>query len=259
MKYGWLFLALLLPLPLTAQVGGRGAAASAATIAGGTFRPLYGQPGESDVSISSFQLDTRPVTRAEFESFVQQHPQWQRGRAPALFVDDGYLRDWAGAADAGSAIARDVPVTGVSWFAARAYCRAQGGRLPSTNEWEYAALADESDARAGFTLSFRQRALELALGRRVQRVGSGFRNVWGVSDLHGGVMEWVNDFQSIFAGSDSRATSKHERAMTCAAGATTTGDASDYAAFLRYAYRASLEGRTTTGTMGFRCAWSTEQ
>ena len=37
----------------------------------------------------------------------------------------------------------------VSWFAASAYCEAQGARLPTWNEWEYAAAADETrrDAR----------------------------------------------------------------------------------------------------------------
>ena len=224
-------------------------------IAGGTFRPLYAQPGETTVTVAPFVLDAEPVTRAQFEAFVRTEPRWRKGAAPALFVDAGYLADWAGPADAG-ATRRDHPVTDVSWFAARAYCRAQGARLPSVAEWEFAALADETDARAAQSPEFRQRALELALKRRLHPVGLGFQNVWGVRGLHGGIMEWVSDFQSIFAGSDSRATSRQERELTCAGGATTNGDASDYAAFLRYAFRASVEGRTTTGTMGFRCARS---
>lgn len=224
-------------------------------IAGGTFRPLYAQPGETTLTVAPFLLDADPVTRAEYEAFVRAEPRWQKGSAPALFVDAGYLRDWTGPADAG-ALDRDHPVTDVSWFAARAYCRSLGRRLPTTAEWEYAALADETDARAAQSPEFRQRALELALKRRLHPVGLGFQNAWGVRGLHGGVMEWVSDFQSIFAGSDSRATSRQERELTCAGGATTNGDAGDYAAFLRYAFRASVEGRTTTGTMGFRCARS---
>ena len=44
-------------------------------------------------------------------------------------------------ANAGSALQR--PVTSVTWSAARAYCAAEGTRLPTTAEWEYVAAADE--------------------------------------------------------------------------------------------------------------------
>ena len=267
-------LLLLLSLPLAAPASGAGQpapatravlppavrvvlpAAAMVRLAGGSFRPLYAQPGETMVRVASFLLDARPVTRAEFEAFVRAEPRWQRGRAPRLFVDAGYLQDWTGPADAGSAVPRTQPVTDVSWFAAKSYCEARGSRLPTVAEWEYAARADERDRNAAAHASFRERALELAVGRRLQPVGSGFRNAWGASDLHGNAMEWVYDFASIFAGGDSRATSKLDRDLTCAAGVTSTGDPGDYAAYLRYALRGTLEARSSTGTLGFRCARS---
>jgi formylglycine-generating enzyme required for sulfatase activity len=225
-------------------------------IAGGSFRPLYAQPGERTVTVTPFLLDAQPVTRAQFEAYVHTHARWQRGRAPRLFVDGNYLRDWVGPADAGRVRDRSLPVTDVSWFAAVSYCEARGARLPTVDEWEYAARADERDRNAAVRPEFRQRALELALRRRLQPVGSGFRNAWGVSDLHGGASEWVYDFASIFAGTDSRQTSRLDRGLTCAGGVTHTGDPGDYAAYLRYALRGALAARSSSSTLGFRCARS---
>jgi formylglycine-generating enzyme len=114
-------------------------------------------------------------------------------------------------------------------------------------------VTDETVADAALTPAFRQRALELATRPR-GLAGAQFRNVWGAVGLHGGPQEWVHDFQSIFAGSDSRVSTRRQADLTCAAGATATGESGDYAAFLRYATRGSVEGRTASGNLGFRCA-----
>ena len=46
-----------------------------------------------------------------------------------------------GAVQARTQAAGDLPVTEVTWAAAKAYCALVGGRLPSEVEWEYAARA----------------------------------------------------------------------------------------------------------------------
>lgn len=218
-----------------------------ARIASGSFAPLYAQPGEKIVRVHGFRLDTVPVSEAQFAAFLRLHPQWAAGRVSAVFADRGYLRN-VGASSS-------KPVTQVSWYAARAYCSARSARLPTTNEWEYVALASESNRNAARTSTFRQRVLELAIKPRHDlRIGSGFRNVWGVRDMHGSLAEWTSDFQSIFAASDSRRPGEHDSSFTCASGAVDVGDAGDYAAFMRYAFRASAKGRMTASTLGFRCA-----
>lgn len=244
-----LILGLSFPLSLVAQAGRGEVPSGMARIESGRFRPLYAQPGEDTVHVKAFALDMRPVSRGEFSRFVRAHERWQRDRIAALFADRGYLQDWTSATEPGGN--PSAPVTNVSWFAARAYCAAAGKRLPITNEWEYVARADEKDVNAARATAFRQRALDLLL-----RPGDTFTNMWGVFAMHGSTHEWVSDFQAIFAGSDSRVSSRREPALTCAASATASGEASDYAAFLRYSMRGSVEGRSTLSNLGFRCAQS---
>lgn len=74
-------------------------------------------------------------------------------------------------------------------------------------------------------------------------------NLWGVHDLHGHIWEWVSDFNGSMVTND-RDTS----ARFCGAGAMSAGDRSDYAAFMRLAFRGALRGDYTTAGLGFRCA-----
>jgi formylglycine-generating enzyme required for sulfatase activity len=85
-------------------------------------------------------------------------------------------------------------------------------------------------------------------------VGGGFRNLWGIEDLHGPVREWTLDFNSALVSGESRGDATLERTLFCGAGATNASDFGDYAAFMRFAYRASLEADYTTANLGFRCA-----
>ena len=88
-------------------------------------------------------------------------------------------------------------MTDVTWYAARAYCAAQGRRLPTTAEWEYVAAADEWRRDATRDPAFSARLVALYTTRPESRLGGAgerFRNVYGVSALHGVVWEWTSDF-----------------------------------------------------------------
>jgi len=208
------------------------------------------------VEVRAFALDRHPVTRAQYLAFVRANPRWRRGGVPRAFAGPAYLSGWPSPLAVGTAVDARRPVTEVSWFAARAYCASRGARLPTTDEWEYAALASERRRDASRDPAFTGRLLEMYRTPRPLPpvVGSGFRNAYGVADLHGVVWEWVLDFNSLLVSDDSRATAGRDHPLFCAAGVVGATDPGNYAAFLRYGFRAALEGRTTTGGLGFRCA-----
>src|SRR6478735_7221904 len=107
-----------------------------ARVPGGSYRPLYAARGDARVRVAPFALDREPVTRGQFLSFVRTHPAWRRDAIRPLFAQRGYLADWPSATNAGGPADQGRPVVNVAWFAAKAYCAAQGKRLPTVDEWE---------------------------------------------------------------------------------------------------------------------------
>jgi formylglycine-generating enzyme required for sulfatase activity len=194
------------------------------------------------------------VTRGEYLAFVAANPAWRPGRVPRAYAGSGYLAGWASTAPGGAA---RLPATGVSWHAARAYCAWRGKRLPTTGEWELAALASERSRDASRDPAFAARLMRLYTSRSARPVGSTFRNVYGVSDLHGLVWEWTLDFDGAAASHAAHvphAAPGRAHPLSCAAGAVGASDPANYPAFLRYGFRSALNARTTTDGLGFRCA-----
>ena len=250
-------LLLLAPAALAAAPGGRSAKAGMVRLPAGTYRPLYGQPGTDVVSVKSFMLDRDPVTRGDFLAFVRAEPRWRRSAIAPLHADRrAYLADWPGDLDAGDADALRRPVTNVSWFAARAYCASLGKRLPTVHEWEYAAAASETRRDATADPSFIQRLVTLYASRPrpLPPAAAGFRNVYGVRGLHGLAWEWVEDFNSVLVSDDSRGVGGRDHDAYCASAAIGALDPTNYAAFLRFAFRSGLTGRSSAESLGFRCA-----
>ncbi|HVU16251.1 MAG TPA: formylglycine-generating enzyme family protein [Candidatus Didemnitutus sp.] len=252
--------ALLSLLALALAGPGRGAVEPSAmrTIPAGFYEPLQRSTTDAArVAVAAFQLDECPVTNAQFLAFVTANPKWRRSEVSRLFADASYLASWAGDLEPGVAAPPDAPVVQVSWFAARAYARWAGKRLPSTAEWELAASAGYTRADGKDDEAFK-RALYAWLARPVPTVLAPVSSIRpdfnGVRGLSGLVWEWVDDFNTAMVTGESRADSGLDRDLFCGAGSIGAKDPSDYAAFMRQALRSSLRASNTTTSLGFRCA-----
>ena len=194
--------------------------------------------------VEAFRLDAEPVTNAEFLAFVAANPQWRKSRIKALFADERYLGRWPSDLALADQAARDEPVTNVSWFAAEAYCKSKGLRLPTTEQWEY-ALADAGRGQS----EIRERSLEWFAEPNAARpaaVGASPANGFGLRDMVGLVWEWTLDFDAYAISADG--------AFACSGAAARAADTSDYPAFMRYSMRQSLKANYTADNLGFRCA-----
>lgn len=255
-----LALALLLAVPASAGAAGPARREGMVRLPAGSTARLFVMEGDTTTRqpVAGFWLDRDPVTRAQFLRFVRANPQWRRSNTPSVYASRGaYLQDWRGDLDLGDAAAA-LPVTWVSWHAARAYCEAQGARLPTMAEWEYAAAADATQRDASRDPQFVQ-ALTALYARRGHAAEPSPRlraNAWGIRGLHEFGWEWVEDFNATIASDDSRGFGGRDVDAVCASAAIGATDTRNYPAFLRSALRAGLEGNSGMASLGFRCAAS---
>lgn len=225
----------------------------------GNFQPFL-QPNDQPeiVKVQSFYLDRHAVTNEEYLLFVRANPRWARSRVSGIFADDHYLKQWAGDYNIGNDRLRNSPVTNISWFAANAYAKWKGKRLPTLSEWEYAASALPKGVKKGYSLSkIILQWYDRPTPQVLPGVESTYLNSFGLYDMHGLVWEWVSDFNSIITQGEGRNTGSGTNALFCAAGAQNAANKEDYAAFMRYAFRESLQASYTVGSLGFRCAMDT--
>lgn len=222
----------------------------------GTYVPLYGTKDKKPVTVDAFKMDVYPVTNAQLLAFVKKYPEYSRSKIKGLYAEKSYLVHWESDFNYGKTNLSNAPATNVSWFVAKKYCECQGGRMPTMDEWEYVAMADEKriDARSKeefnkYILSWYEKPKTYG-----NPVGKTFKDYWGVYDMHGLVWEWTSDFNSIFLSGESRKDKDTDKNLFCGSGSINASDLMNYAAFMRYGFRASLKANYATKNLGFRCA-----
>ncbi|CAM3376376.1 Serine/threonine-protein kinase pkn1 [Aequorivita lipolytica] len=226
-------------------------------VKGGVYLPLYGAE-DKVVKIEPFKMDVLPVSNSDYLKFVQENPQWKKSNIKRLFADESYLTKWKN--DETFIGLPNAPVTTVSWFAAKKYCECQGKRLPTMDEWEFAAMANEDVPDAREIETYNQYILGWYETPKTYNnpIGETFKNYWGIYDLHGLVWEWTLDFNSVLISGESRKDVDKDSNLFCGSAAIGASDLMNYAAFMRYAFRGSMKARYSSQNLGFRCAKDVE-
>ncbi len=228
------------------------------TVPAGVYQPPFrSETDAKEVPVRAFALDRLPVTNGDFLGFVRADPRWCRSQVKRLFADANYLADWTGDLQPGGSSPADSPVTQVSWFAAKAYASWKGRRLPTTAEWELAAAASPTRPDGENDVDFQRQIAawhSAPAPGRLPAVGGGRANCFGVQDLHGLAWEWVSDFNTAMVTGDARGDAGLERRLFCGSGSQAAKNPSDYAVFLRFGLRSSLQAPYAVHNLGFRCA-----
>lgn len=216
----------------------------------GDFTPQYGSD-KKEIHITDFYIDKYPVTIGEYLKFTGANSDYKKTKIKPLYAEENYLSNWKN--DTVPGISLKLPVTFVSWFAAKKYCECQGKVLPTIDQWEYVGRANEIKPDGSDDTMFIKSILAWYEKPNGSLLTNTNKNYWGVYNMHTSIWEWTLDFNSVIMSGEGR-NKEGDKNLFCGGGSYSAADLSNYAAFMRYSLRSSLKANYTLNTLGFRCA-----
>lgn len=184
------------------------------------------------VTLQAFEMDVTEVTVAAYKLCVDEN----RCTTPA-----------AGAFCTYGPGNEKFPVNCVNWYQARNFCTWAGKRLPTEEEWEYAARGNDLRVYPWGNQSPVGRSCSDRREKSTCQVAS-FPNTsspFGIEDMAGNVWEWVSNLYSTDYNNQSFSTERVARGGSWY-------DTNE--AFLRSTYRHKFDPATQSSVLGFRCA-----
>ena len=151
---------------------------------------------EHKVTLPAFWIDKYEVTNEEFMEFSIANSYPGEGAAKGS--------DWRIFATLDKL---NVPVVYITWNDANEYCKAKGKRLPTEQEWEYAARGPNGNAYPWGNDWISGRSNTNEAGREAMDIGL-FNEVsyFGVHDMLGNVQEWTASSYRAYPGGGSGQT-----------------------------------------------------
>ena len=158
------------------------------------------------IYVDTFYIDKYPVTNAQYKMFIDANPKWRKlskrdawnRRKKKLSIllgkyhDGNYLKHWDGNNFPNGKA--DHPVIHVSWYAAMAYAKWIGKRLPTEAEWEKAARGELIGQRYPWGNNLDANLVYCGTGvGETTSVGKYPPNNYGLHDIVGNVWEWCLD------------------------------------------------------------------
>ena len=215
-------------------------------IPGGTFQMGYdmaagdlqsGPPHE--VTVEPFFIDKYEVTTDAYGAYQKnQNPTGQTGQT-------------------GQTEENKLPMTGVNWREADSYCRSLGKRLPTEEEWEFAARGEGGRIYPWGNKFEVDRANVAGVFGSFSPVGSfpGGDSPFGVSDMSGNAMEWTDSDFRVYEGSRYKPSGCSQPCKVIRGGAYFDRP-EDATAVFRREYEPSVlsRRRNAYAVLGFRCA-----